>query len=78
MMVFMIRWVKAKTGRAHLDLGQRSSESLRVRAKHVIVTACRAHVHGDSVETVLSDGMMCSNCLRIYRALSCQLEELSA
>jgi hypothetical protein len=65
----MQRWVKAKSGRAHLDLGERSSQSLRVRAEHIIVTACRAHVDADSSETSLSDETLCSNCLRIYRAL---------
>jgi hypothetical protein len=74
----MIRWVKAKSGRAHLDLGERSSQSLRVKAEHVIVTACRAHVDGDSVETALSEAAICSNCLRIYRSLPFDLVELSA
>jgi hypothetical protein len=61
--------VKAKSGRAHLDRGERSSQSLRVRGEHIIVTACRAHVDGDSFETSLNDDKVCSNCLRILRAL---------
>jgi hypothetical protein len=72
-----LRWVKAKTGRAHLDLGERSSQSVRVQAEHVIVTACRAHLDRDSVETALSEGAMCSNCLRIYRTLSHCYDKLS-
>jgi hypothetical protein len=42
---------------------------VRVRAEHVIVTACRAHVDVNSSSTSLSDGEICSNCLRRYRAL---------
>jgi hypothetical protein len=65
----MQRWVKAKSGRSHLDLGERSSQSLRVRAEHIIVTACRAHVDADCRETSSNDATLCSNCLRIYRTL---------
>jgi hypothetical protein len=59
------RWVLASTGRAHLDLGERSSQSLRVRADHIIVTACRAHI--DANATVVPDrySPRCSNCLSI-------------
>jgi hypothetical protein len=61
------RWVRAATGRAHLDLGERSTQSLRVQAQHVIVTACRAHL--DATAEVVSDRYepLCSNCLRISR-----------
>lgn len=60
------RWVRAKTsGRAHLDLGERSSESLRVRGEHIIVTACRGHLTPDA-EVVPDDYRpRCSNCARI-------------
>jgi hypothetical protein len=73
----VLRWVKAKTGRAHLDLGERSSQSVRVQTEHAIVTACRAHLDRDSVETALSEGAICSNCLRIYRTLSHCCDKLS-
>jgi hypothetical protein len=71
----MHRWVKAKSGRAHLDIGERSSQSLRVRAEHIVVTACRAHVDANSPEASLSDDRLCSNCLRILRTMP--LEEMS-
>ena len=63
------RWVVARTsGRAHLDLGGRSSQSLRVNAEHIIVTACHAHIRADA--DVVSDDhkLRCSNCVRIARA----------
>jgi hypothetical protein len=63
------RWVKAKSGRAHLDIGERSSQSMRVRADHIIVTACRAHVDADSEQASLNDERLCSNCLRILRTM---------
>jgi hypothetical protein len=61
------RWVRAATGRAHLDLGERSTQSLRVQAQHVIVTACHAHL--DATAEVVSESYepRCSNCLRIFR-----------
>jgi hypothetical protein len=75
----MYRWVRAKSGRAHLDIGERSSQSLRVRAEHVVVTACRAHVDADSIEASLNDQKVCSNCLRILRAMPLdELDETSA
>jgi len=77
MMRSVLRWVRAKTGRAHLDLGERSSQSMRVQTGHVLVTACRAHLDPDSVETALSEGTICSNCLRIYRTLLHCSDELS-
>ena len=56
------RWVRAASGRAHLDLGERESKSLRVNAKHVIVTACRAHLN-DTAEVLLDNySPKCSNC----------------
>jgi hypothetical protein len=63
------RWVRAKTsGRAHLDLGECSSQSLRVRAEHVIVAACRAHLDPFAAEVVDDDYRpRCSNCQRIAR-----------
>jgi hypothetical protein len=58
------RWVLAKTGLAHLDLGERSSESLRVKAEHVIVTACRAHVDAASAAAPELHKRRCSNCVQ--------------
>jgi hypothetical protein len=65
----MLQWVKAKTGRAHLDIGERSSKSLRVRADHIIVTAWRAHIDGESAETAVEGDVRCSNCQRIFRTM---------
>lgn len=63
------RWVLAKTGRAHLDLGERSSQSMRVKAEHVIVTPCRAHIDADAA--IAPDGYKkrCSNCVRVSLAV---------
>jgi hypothetical protein len=62
------RWVLAQsTGRAHLDLGERSSQSLRVRAEHIIVTACRAHIDANAVVVTEFHKPTCSNCLRKLR-----------
>ena len=62
------RWVLSKTTRnAHLDLGERSAESLRVYSGHVIVTACRAHVDAAAVVVPETHQPKCSNCLRIIR-----------
>jgi hypothetical protein len=60
-----LRWVIAKTGRAHLDLGERSPQSLRVKAEHIIVTPCHAHIDADA--PIAPDGYTtrCSNCVRI-------------
>jgi hypothetical protein len=77
MMSSVLRWVKAKTGRAHLDLGERSSQSLRVQSDHVIVTACRAHLDPRSLETALNEAAICSNCLRIYRTFTHRCDKLS-
>jgi hypothetical protein len=63
------RWIVAQSGRSHLDLGERSSESLRVRADHIIVTACRAHVGGEAQVVAESHSERCSNCSRIWRAI---------
>jgi hypothetical protein len=71
------RWVLAQsTGRAHLDLGERSSQSLRVLAEHVIVTACRAHIKADATVVNEYHKPQCSNCLRIAR-LSLQPSEIA-
>jgi hypothetical protein len=64
------RWVRAKaSGFAHLDLGERSAQSLRVRGEHIIVAACRAHLAPDA--EVVSDDFLprCSNCQRIARKI---------
>jgi|SRR5580658_5164384 hypothetical protein len=62
------RWILSKTtSNAHLDLGERSSESLRVYADHVIVTACRAHIAATAQVVPESHQPKCSNCLRILR-----------
>lgn len=64
------RWVLAKAGRAHLDLGERLSQSLRVRAEHVIVTPCRAHI--DANAPIVPDDYKprCSNCVRVSLTLT--------
>jgi hypothetical protein len=63
------RWVIARTsGRAHLDLGERSTRSLRVQAEHIIVTACRAHIDANAPVAPESHNPRCSNCLRVWRA----------
>ena len=62
------RWVRARSsGFAHLDLGERSSLSLRVRGEHVIVTACRGHLAADAEVVSESYVPRCSNCQRIAR-----------
>lgn len=62
------RWVRAASGRAHLDLGERSSESVRVQADRVIVTACRAHLAEATTEVVADTyDPKCSNCVRFPR-----------
>jgi hypothetical protein len=62
------RWVLSKTtSNAHLDLGERSSQSLRVYAEHVIVTACRAHLASTVPVVPESHLPKCSNCQRILR-----------
>jgi hypothetical protein len=62
------RWVVARTSRrAHLDLGERSSKSVRVRGDHIIVTACRAHIEPNADVVPASWEPLCSNCLRISR-----------
>jgi hypothetical protein len=66
-----LQWVRAQTsGFAHLDLGERSSRSLRVQADHVIVTACRAHLASDAEVVPESYYPRCSNCQRIARKLT--------
>jgi hypothetical protein len=68
------RWVLSQASkRAHLDLGERSSRSLRVRGEHVIVTACRAHLDPHAETVVETYGPRCSNCVRIFRSLSVPL-----
>ena len=63
------RWVIARTsGRAHLDLGERSGPSLRVEAEHIIVTACRAHLDANATVAPEGHSPRCSNCLRVWRA----------
>jgi hypothetical protein len=62
------RWIAARTsGRAHLDLGERSSQSLRVRSDHVVVTACHAHIAGNAQAVPEIYELRCSNCVRIAR-----------
>jgi hypothetical protein len=57
------RWVLAKTGVAHFDHGERSSESLRVKADHVVVTLCRAHLDAAAKEVPTTYPRRCSNCV---------------
>ena len=79
MNVSIPRWVRAATsGRAHLDLGERSSQSLRVRAEHVIVTACRAHIDDAAEAVPESHQPRCSNCQRIARKTSDEEESTAA
>jgi hypothetical protein len=59
-----VRWVLAKTGLAHLDFGERSSLSRRVRGEQVVVTACRAHLGPDAEEVPSTHPRRCSNCVR--------------
>jgi hypothetical protein len=62
------RWILARTSRrAHLDLGERSSKSLRVLSEHIIVTACRAHVNANAEVVSATYEPICSNCVRIWR-----------
>ena len=64
----VLRWVRASTsGRAHLDLGERSRQSLRVFGEHIIVTACRAHLAPEAEVVPADHQPLCSNCLRIAR-----------
>jgi hypothetical protein len=64
---FLPRWVLASsTRRAHLDVGHRSSQSLRVRATHIIVTACQAHLDASAPVVAENYQPKCSNCLRIH------------
>jgi hypothetical protein len=65
------RWVRASSsGFSHLDLGERSRQSLRVFGEHIIVTACRAHL-APSAEVMPDDHKpRCSNCQRIARKWS--------
>jgi hypothetical protein len=62
------RWIIApSSGRAHLDLGDRSSQSLRVNSEHIIVTACHAHIAADAQPVPENYDVRCSNCMRIER-----------
>jgi len=63
------RWVLAQSGRAHLDIGDRSSQSLRVQAEHVIITACHAHIDADASVVSEAHAPLCSNCVRISRQI---------
>jgi hypothetical protein len=47
-----------------MDLGERSSKSLRVKAEHAIVTACRAHIDSSAQEVSADHSRRCSNCVR--------------
>lgn len=61
-------WVIARTsGRAHLDVGERSARSSRVSAEYIIVTACRAHLDANSALALETHSPRCSNCLRASR-----------
>jgi hypothetical protein len=63
------RWVLTRTtGRAHLDLGKRSSWSLRVQAEEIIVTACGAHLDANATVVPITYKPLCSNCLRDTRS----------
>lgn len=65
-----IRWILApSSGRAHLDLGERSAQSLRVRGEHIVVAACHAHINPDAQVVPATHGTRCSNCVRVARSL---------
>jgi hypothetical protein len=61
------RWVRAATGRAHLDLGERTSHLVRTGSQEVIVTACRVHL--DAAAEVVGNDFepRCSNCVSLAR-----------
>jgi hypothetical protein len=62
------KWILARTTqRAHLDFGDRSAQSLRVQAEHIIVTACHAHLDADARIVPESYAPRCSNCVRFLR-----------
>jgi hypothetical protein len=62
------RWVRAYGwGFAHLDLGERSSNSLRLRSGHIIVAACRAHIGPEAAVFPESHQPRCSDCELIAR-----------
>jgi hypothetical protein len=62
------RWVlAAATGRAHLDLGERSSESLKVLSEHTIVAACGAHIEAEAQLVSEAFRVRCSDCMRHAR-----------
>jgi hypothetical protein len=66
-----VQWVRSQgSGFAHLDLGERSSQSLRVHGEHVIVTACRGHLAPDAEVVPESHRPRCSNCQRIARKMA--------
>jgi len=63
------RWVLARTSsRAHLDLGDRSSQSLRVRGEHIIVSVCQAHVAPTAQVVAETYSPRCSHCQRFSRS----------
>jgi hypothetical protein len=65
-----VRWILApSSGRAHLDLGERSAQSLRVRGEHIVVAACHAHINPDAQVVPATHETRCSNCVRIARSL---------
>jgi hypothetical protein len=61
---FPARWVLAKSGLAHLERGERSSQSMRVKAEHAIVTLCRGHLDASAEEVPSTYARRCSNCVR--------------
>jgi hypothetical protein len=70
-MTEQVQWVLAHSSRfAHLDFGERSSQSVRVRGEHVIVTACRGHLAPDAEVVGESYRPRCSNCQRIARKIN--------
>ncbi len=73
-----VRWVLARTLRAHLDLGERSSQSLRVKSEHIIVTACRAHLDANAEEVDETYAQRCSNCSRIWQVAKRELRRASS
>jgi hypothetical protein len=65
------RWVvAADTGRAHLDLGERSSESLKLHGQHTIVAACGVRIEADPHVAAGEYRPRCANCVSALARLS--------
>jgi hypothetical protein len=64
------RWVLAPASDfAHLDLGDRSPQSLRIRAEHIVVAACGDHLP-DTAEVPERHRPRCFSCQRLARLMT--------